>query len=120
MTTVAQIFIIVVALEHVYFLWLEMFVWETHGKRAFRGALKEEMFKPTKTMAANQGLYNGFLAAGLFWSIFINDDIWAPKVAMFFLSCVVIAGCFGALTAGRKIFFIQAVPAMIAMLLVLF
>ncbi len=120
MTTAALMMISFVAIEHLYILWLEMFAWETHGKRAFRGAMKEELFTPTKTIAANQGLYNGFLAAGLIWSAMIDDDIWGRKVAVFFLSCVIIAGCFGAITAGRRIFFIQAVPAMIALAIVIF
>jgi putative membrane protein len=73
MNILAQILIGIVAAEHLYILWLEMFAWETKGKKVFKGALREELFKPTKTMAANQGLYNGFLAAGLIWTFFIDD-----------------------------------------------
>lgn len=65
MNLLTDILIIIVAIEHFYILWLEMFAWETQGKKAFKGAMPDEMFKPTKTLAANQGLYNGFLAAGL-------------------------------------------------------
>src|SRR6476661_4580551 len=93
-----------VAIEHLYILWLEMFAWETSGKKAFKGSLQDDMFKPTKTLAANQGLYNGFLAAGLCWSLFIEDFLWQHNVAIFFLSCVMIAGVYGAVTASRKIF----------------
>ena len=69
-----------VALEHLYILWLEMFAWETAGRKAFKGSLPDEMFTPTKTLAANQGLYNGFLAAGLCWSFFIDDFLWKHNV----------------------------------------
>src|ERR1043165_2612258 len=108
----------IVAAEHLYILWLEMFAWETAGKKAFKGAMPDDMFKPTKTPASNQGLYNGFLAAGLIWSFFITDPLWQKNVALFFLGCVVVAGVYGAATASRKIFFIQALPAVIAFVFV--
>lgn len=111
----AEILIALVAIEHVYILWLEMFAWETQGKKTFKNSLPEAMFKPTKKLAANQGLYNGFLAAGLLWSFFISDPIWHVKVAVFFLCCVSIAGVYGGLTAGKRIFFVQALPAMLAL-----
>ena len=117
MKTLGLIFTGIVALEHLYIMWLEMFAWETAGKKAFKGSLPDEMFKPTKTLAANQGLYNGFLAAGLIWSFFIEDPNWRFYVAVFFLSCVIVAGLYGAATASRKIFFIQALPALIALIL---
>jgi putative membrane protein len=120
MLLLAVILIAVVALEHLYILWLEMFAWETSGKKAFKGSLPDDMFKPTKTLAANQGLYNGFLAAGLCWSFFITDFLWQHNVAIFFLACVVVAGIYGAITASRKIFFIQALPAIVALLAVLY
>lgn len=119
MELAAKIFTGLVALEHLYILWLEMFAWETKGKETFKGSLAPEMFAPTKTLAANQGLYNGFLAAGLIWSFFISDARWSSNVAVFFLGCVIVAGLYGALTASRKIFFVQAVPAIIAIVLVL-
>ncbi len=100
-----------VALLHLYFLVLEMFLWDTpFGRKAF--ALTPEFAAESKTLAANQGLYNGFLAAGLIWGICCGDDGFAIK--LFFLSCVIIAGVFGAMTVSRKIFFVQALPAMIA------
>lgn len=119
MHLLAKILVSAVAIEHLYILWLEMFAWETKGKQVFKGSLKAELFKPTKTLAANQGLYNGFLAAGLVWSLLIGDAIWARNVALFFLGCVIVAGIYGALTASRKIFFVQAVPAILAMLVLL-
>jgi putative membrane protein len=119
MSNLSQILIGLVALEHIYILWLEMFAWETQGKKVFRGALKSELFTPTKTLAANQGLYNGFLAAGLIWTFFISDPVWQHNIALFFLGCVIIAGCYGALTASKKIFFVQAVPAILALIFTL-
>lgn len=110
----------VVAIEHLYILWLEMFAWETAGKKAFRGSLPDQLFKPTKGLAANQGLYNGFLAAGLGWSFLISDPAWSINVRLFFLGCVIVAGIFGAITASKKIFFIQALPALIAFVFVAF
>ena len=97
-----------------------MFAWETAGKKTFKGSLAPELFKPTKGLAANQGLYNGFLAAGLIWTFFITDESWKTNIAIFFLGCIVVAGIFGALTAARKIFFVQALPAIIALILPLY
>jgi putative membrane protein len=108
-----------VALEHLYILWLEMFAWETRGRVVFKGSLKDELFTPTKILAANQGLYNGFLAAGLIWSLLISDADWSRNIAVFFLICVVIAGVFGAFTASRKIFYVQSLPALLALAVLL-
>jgi putative membrane protein len=119
MKIAGEIIIAFVILEHLYILWLEMFAWETQGKRVFKGAMPVELFRPTKRMAANQGLYNGFLAAGLTWSLMIEDDFWKQNVAIFFLSCVIIAGCYGAYSVSRKIFIVQALPAIIALILLL-
>lgn len=118
MNILAQILIGLVAAEHIYILWLEMFAWETRGKKVFKGALREELFKPTKTLAANQGLYNGFLAAGLIWTFFIDDHHWKLHISIFFLTCIIIAGIYGALTASKKIFFVQGLPALIALIAV--
>ncbi len=107
-----------VALLHLYFLWLEMFAWTTRGRKVFK-KFPPELFEPTKPLAANQGLYNGFLAAGLIWTFFITDPIWKTNIALFFLSCVTIAGIYGALTADKKIFYVQALPAIIAIVLIL-
>tara|TARA_R110002167_G_scaffold13570_9_gene56235 strand:- start:2429 stop:2794 length:366 start_codon:yes stop_codon:yes gene_type:complete len=111
-----KILIGLVALLHGYFFWFEMFAWTTKGRKVFR-KFPPELFEPTKPMAANQGLYNGFLSAGLIWTYFINDPLWYSNVALFFLGCVSIAGIYGAITVERKIFLIQALPALITILL---
>jgi putative membrane protein len=118
MPLLINILIAIIALEHLYFLYFEMFAWETIGKKTFK-TIPPDLFKPTKALAANQGLYNGFLAAGLVWSLFIKDDIWQFNIAMFFLACVTIAGIYGAVTASKKIFVVQALPAIIALILLL-
>jgi putative membrane protein len=115
----SNILIALIALEHLYILWLEMFAWETAGRRVFKGALKGELFTPTKTLAANQGLYNGFLSAGLIWSLLISDAVWSRHVALFFLCCVAVAGIYGGWSASRRIFFVQAVPALVAIAVLL-
>jgi len=119
MKTIGTILTAVVALEHLYILWLEMFAWETKGKEVFKGSLAPDLFKPTKTLAANQGLYNGFLSAGLIWTFFITDNIWQTNISVFFLSCIIVAGSYGAITASKKIFFVQALPAILALFFVL-
>ena len=96
-----------------------MFVWTTRGPKVFK-TIPKALFEPTKTLAANQGLYNGFLAAGLIWSFLISDLMWQMNIRLFFLGCVAVAGIYGAMTADKKILFVQTVPAMIAMLAVYF
>lgn len=118
MEILAHLLTAVVALEHMYILWMEMFAWETVGKKTFK-TLPEHLFTPTKALAANQGLYNGFLAAGLIWSFFISDAVWASNIRVFFLSCVLVAGVYGAITASKRIFVVQALPAAIALVVVL-
>jgi putative membrane protein len=110
MNLMVKILIAFVALEHLYILWLEMFAWTTTGKRTFK-SMSADMFEKTKSMAANQGLYNGFLSAGLIWSLMITDTTWSENVSIFFLSCVITAGLYGALTVQRSILFVQALPA---------
>jgi putative membrane protein len=119
MELVSKILIALVALEHFFILYLEMFAWETLGRKSFKGTMPDEMFTPTKRMAANQGLYNGFLAAGLSWTFFISDADWSSNVAVFFLGCVVVAGIYGAMSVTKKIFFTQAVPAIVALVVTL-
>ncbi len=119
METISKILITIVALEHLYILYMEMFAWETLGKKTFKDSLPDALFQPTKKLAANQGLYNGFLSAGLIWSLFICDAIWYRNIAVFFLGCVIVAGVYGALSASKKIFFVQALPAIIALIFVL-
>ncbi len=119
MIFLSKIIIALIALEHLYILWIEMFAWTSVGKKVFRGAMPPNMFEATRVLAANQGLYNGFLAAGLIWSLLIPNPTWSQNVATFFLSCVAIAGIYGSLTAAKSIFFVQALPAIIALILVL-
>lgn len=112
MNTVLNLLIGLVAFLHVYFLVLEMFLWnKPFGIKTFK--LTPEFAAASKALAANQGLYNGFLAAGLAWGLCLGTAGFSIKV--FFLACVIVAGIFGALTVSRKIFFIQALPAAIAL-----
>ena len=116
MSLVANVLIVLIALLHLWFLILEMFLWtRPSGRRAF--GLSEEFAEQSRALAANQGLYNGFLAAGLIWGVWLGPAGFAIKV--FFLGCVLAAGVFGGLTAARKILWFQALPAAIALLLVL-
>jgi putative membrane protein len=119
MILIAKFLVGLIAFEHLYILYMEMFAWETLGKKTFKGIIPDDLFKSTKTLAANQGLYNGFLAAGLIWSFLITDSNWSVNISIFFLACVIIAGIYGALTASKKIFFTQALPAIIALIFVL-
>lgn len=115
MITVANIVVALVALLHVYFLVLEMFLWDKPaGLRAF--GQTQAAATATKVLAANQGLYNGFLAAGLFWGLILGAEGTGQKV--FFLACVLVAGLYGAATASRKILFVQAVPAAVGLVLI--
>ncbi|WP_276168905.1 DUF1304 domain-containing protein [Zobellia alginiliquefaciens] len=116
---IQKILIGFIAFLHLYFLYFEMFAWTTKGPKIFR-KFPSDLFEATKPMAANQGLYNGFLAAGLIWSLFITDTIWQTNVSLFFLTCVSIAGLYGALSVEKKIFYIQALPALVAIALTLF
>jgi putative membrane protein len=114
MSTAALIATALVALLHLYFMVLEMFLWtKPYGRRVF--GLTPEKAELTKALAANQGLYNGFLAAGLVWGLSLGADGHAIK--LFFLGCVIMAGIFGAATVGRKILYVQAVPAALAVAL---
>ncbi|PCH51889.1 MAG: hypothetical protein COC22_04965 [Flavobacteriaceae bacterium] len=117
MKTLQVFFVALVAFEHIYFMLLEMFYWDKpRGLKAF--GLKLEDAKISKTLAQNQGLYNGFLAAGLIWSII--DKEYSIPVALFFLSCVSIAGIVGAFTTKKiKLFYVQSAPAIIGILLTL-
>ncbi len=118
MSILAMILVACIAALHVYIAWFEMCAWETRGPKVF-SSFPAELFKPTKAMAANQGLYNGFLAAGLLWSLFIGDAAWQQSIAVFFLLCVAIAGIYGAMSVSKRILYVQAVPAGVALLLVL-
>ena len=113
MKKIATALVAFVAIEHLYILVLEMFLWtKPAGLRAF--GLTPEFAEQTAVLAANQGLYNGFLAAGLIWALFRKEEGIALR--MFFLGCVIVAGVFGALTAKPSILYVQAAPALIAMI----
>jgi len=116
MTTAANIAIALVALLHAYFLVLEMFLWDKpFGRRIFRTT--PEYAAASKTLAANQGLYNGFIAAGLVWGLALGAA--GVEVKIFFLACVIVAGVFGAVTVNRNVLFVQALPGIIALALLL-
>lgn len=115
MSLLSQIIIGFIAFIHIYILWLEMFAWTTRAKKVFK-TIPKDQFEKTKVMAANQGLYNGFLAAGLIWSLVICDVVWSKNIALFFLICVLVAGIYGAATASKRILFVQAVPAALGIL----
>ncbi len=107
-----------IAFQHIGFLLLEMFLWEKPvGLKVFR--MTPEMAKVTATLAANQGLYNGFLAAGLVWSLFANPGEFAHSLKLFFLTCVLVAGLYGWYSVSRNILFIQALPAAVTLALLI-
>lgn len=116
MQIIANVLVGIVALLHIYFLVLEMFLWDKpQGRKTF--GTTAEFATASKTLAANQGLYNGFLAAGLLWGIILGAD--GTPVKLFFLACVIIAGIYGAITVSRKILYVQALPALVALVAVL-
>lgn len=113
----AGVIVAIVAALHVYFLVLEMFLWRTPiGLRTFR--MSKEVADSSAVLAANQGLYNGFLAAGLLWGLVAYGIVGGRPILTFFLLCVVVAGVYGAATVSRRIFFVQALPAVVALVLV--
>ena len=118
MPTISKILVALVALEHLYFLYLEMFLWTTPRAMKAFGTTKE-FAQASKALAANQGLYNGFLAAGLLWSVLHPDPGFARQLQIFFLVCVIVAAVYGSMTAKRSILVIQGLPALIALAVVL-
>lgn len=120
MHIVSKVLIGIIALQHIYFLYFEMFAWTTVGRKIFGKKYPKSFFDDTKVLASNQGLYNGFLVAGLIWSLLITDLPWSENVALFFLICVAVAGIYGGITASKKILFFQAVPALIGIVSILF
>jgi len=116
MIWIANLLVALVAALHVYFLILEMFLWtKPPGLKTFRQSL--EKATDSAVLAANQGLYNGFLAAGLVWGLLQSAPSFAFQVKIFFLLCVTVAGIFGAVTVSRRILYVQALPAAIALIL---
>lgn len=117
--TIANIGVFIVALSHLWFCILEIFFWQKPlGMKIFN--LQQEFARQSAPLAANQGIYNAFLSAGLLWGLFSFDSSQAFNVKLFFLSCVVIAGIFAAITVNAKIFIVQAVPALITLALLFF
>ncbi len=117
MSIIALILVALIAALHLYIAWFEMFAWETVGRRVFR-TLPADLFAPTKVLAFNQGAYNGLLALGLIWALFIGDPHWQRNVASCFLIFVALAGLAGAVSATRRILFVQTVPSLITLALV--
>ena len=110
----ANVLVAIVALEHLWFLVLEMFLWQTPiGLKTFRQT--PEAARITAVLAANQGLYNGFLAAGLIWSLLVSNPTESFHLQTFFLACVLAAGIYGGVTASRSILFVQALPALLGL-----
>jgi putative membrane protein len=116
MGSVLAVLVVLVALEHLWFLVLEMLLWTRPiGLRTFRNT--PEAARQSAALAANQGLYNGFLAAGLLWGAFHPLPEVALQIRVFFLGCVVVAGIFGAITVSRRILYLQALPALLGLVL---
>jgi putative membrane protein len=118
MDVISKILVAIVALEHLYILYLEMFLWTTpRGMKTF--GTTQEQANSSKTLAANQGLYNGFLAAGLIWSLLYPDAIVGEHISIFFLGCIIVAALYGGFTVKRSILMVQGLPALIALVAVL-
>lgn len=118
MQIISIILISLIALEHLFIAWIEIFAWTTKGPKMFPH-LSVEFIKSVKSMAANQGIYNVFLAAGLIWSLFITVSPWNVYVAAYFLGCVIVAGIFGAVTSNKSILYKQALPGILALVVLL-
>ena len=115
MRMIATVLIALIAALHFYIAWFEIFAWTTRGPKVF-SSFPAELFEPTVTLAANQGLYNAFLAVGLVWALMIKERRWSVNVATCFLLFVAAAGIFGAATASMRILFVQTVPAALALI----
>jgi len=115
MRKVGFILVGVIAALHFYIAWFEIFAWTSRGPKVF-SSFPADLFEPTVAMAANQGLYNAFLAVGLVWVLLIKDKVWAIKVATCFLVFVAVAGIFGAFTVSVRILFVQTVPSALALI----
>ena len=118
MEIITSILILFVAFEHLAFLYLEMFLWTKDIGRKVFGTSKDEA-EATKVLAANQGLYNGFISAGLLWGFFHSNPGVGSQIILFFLGCVIVAGVYGAITAKISILYLQAFPAAITMALLI-
>lgn len=116
--TLITTLVVIILLEHIGFCYLEMFLWTKDIGRKVFGNSREDAER-TRILAANQGLYNGFLAAGLIWALFYPSGEISRHIMLFFLSCILVAGIYGGITAKRTILYIQAMPALIAIVLLL-
>ncbi|MDY3944133.1 MAG: DUF1304 domain-containing protein [Alloprevotella sp.] len=116
MQLLATILTALVAIEHLYILYIEMFAWDTLGAKVFKDTLPQDLFPKTKGLAANQGLYNGFLSAGLGWTFLIAEAEWAFNIRVFFLCLVIVAATFGAVRSSRNILLKQGLPAIFALI----
>lgn len=114
MSLISKVLIALIALEHIYILYIEMFAWTTLGKKISPQS-RTDFYTITKSMAANQGLYNAFIVAGLIWSLIIKDPLWSHNIGLFFTACIFIAGSFGGLTTSKGIFLKQGLPALITL-----
>lgn len=118
MEILKNVLVMFVAVLHVYILYIEMFLWnKPKGLKIFR--MTQAQADSSKVLAANQGLYNGFLAAGLFWSVFAADPVQSFQLSVFFLGCVIVAALYGGYTVGKKILMVQGTPAALALIMVL-
>lgn len=115
---ISTIFVALVAIEHIYILIIEMFFWTTpRAQKAF--GTNKTFAESTKSLAANQGLYNGFLAAGLIWALLHPNTLFGHQLSLFFLICVVVAAIYGGLTSKKSILIVQGLPAIIALITVI-
>ena len=118
MQSISKLLVAIVALEHLYILTLEMFLWTTpRAQKAF--GITTTFAQQTKSMAANQGLYNGFLAAGLLWGLVHPNTVFSTQLQLFFVTCVIIAALYGAITIKRSILLVQGLPAILAFISIL-
>jgi putative membrane protein len=116
MRKIALAVVALIAVLHVYIAWFEMFAWTSRGPKVFK-TFPQELFEQTVAMAANQGIYNAFLASGLFWALLIKDVRWQQNIATFFLGCVTVAGIVAVLTVALRPGLVQIIPACIALIL---
>eukprot|EP00455_Lapot_gusevi_P020815 TRINITY_DN2199_c0_g1_i2.p1 TRINITY_DN2199_c0_g1~~TRINITY_DN2199_c0_g1_i2.p1 ORF type:complete len:121 (-),score=35.86 TRINITY_DN2199_c0_g1_i2:65-427(-) len=117
MVSLSSVAVALVCFEHFYILVLEMFLWGTDRVNKIFGLKDKDFIEKSRNLAANQGLYNGFLASGLLWSLVHPNPVFANQLAIFFSSCVVVAGIYGGLTVKRRILYVQAFPALVALAL---
>ena len=116
--SIKLILVALIAIEHLFFMWMQLFNWQSLGGKMVR-TLPKGLYNFTRKIVANQGVYNGFIAAGLIWSLIISEHSWSTNIQAFFLTFIIIAGFFGGITISKKIFYLQSIPAMICLFLVI-